>query len=79
MPDLPGGTVTFCFTDIEGSVRLWEQHGEAMRQALIRHDALVETWVEQHEGVVVRPRGEGDARFAVFVLASAAVALACAL
>ena len=37
---LPTGTVTFLFTDIEGSTRLWEQHPEAMRAALARHDAL---------------------------------------
>ena len=41
MPDLPTGTVTFLFTDIEGSTRLWEQHPEAMRAALARHDALL--------------------------------------
>ena len=34
MPDLPHGTVTFLFTDIEGSTRLWEQDPVAMR---IRH------------------------------------------
>jgi class 3 adenylate cyclase len=38
---LPTGTVTFLFTDIEGSTRLWEQHPEAMRQALARHDVLL--------------------------------------
>jgi Adenylate and Guanylate cyclase catalytic domain len=37
---LPTGTVTFLFTDIEGSTRLWEQHPEAMRLALARHDVL---------------------------------------
>ncbi|HEY8744990.1 MAG TPA: hypothetical protein VIU62_18025 [Chloroflexota bacterium] len=34
MPDLPTGTVTFLFTDVEGSTRLWEQDPGAMRQAL---------------------------------------------
>ena len=38
---LPTGTVTFLFTDIEGSTRLWEQHPEAMDKALARHDALL--------------------------------------
>ena len=38
MPGLPSGTVTFLFTDIEGSTRLWEQYTEAMRLALTRHD-----------------------------------------
>ena len=34
---LPGGTVTFLLTDIEGSTRLWEQHPEAMRAAVEEH------------------------------------------
>ncbi len=37
---LPSGTVTFLFTDIKGSTRLWEQHPGAMPGALARHDAL---------------------------------------
>jgi hypothetical protein len=41
MADLPSGTVTFLFTDIEGSTQRWEQHPEAMRQARTRHDALL--------------------------------------
>jgi class 3 adenylate cyclase len=41
MPDLPTGTVTFLFTDIEGSTRLWEQHPEAMTAVLARHDAIL--------------------------------------
>jgi len=35
------GTVTFLFTDIEGSTRVWEAHPEVMRVALARHDALM--------------------------------------
>ncbi len=38
MAELPSGTVTFLFTDIEGSTRLWEDHPDAMRDALARHD-----------------------------------------
>lgn len=79
MPDLPTGTVTFLFTDIEGSTALWEQHPDAMRQALVRHDALVEQNVAEHAGHVVRPRGEGDSRFAVFARATDAVAAAAAM
>src|SRR5206468_473828 len=52
---------------------------ERMRLALARHDQLIETSVEQHLGVVVRPRGEGDSRFAVFPRASDAVAAAVAI
>jgi predicted ATPase/class 3 adenylate cyclase len=73
------GTVTFLFTDVEGSTRLWEQHPAAMREALARHDALIEAAVAQHQGVVVRPRGEGDSRFAVFARATDAVAAAAAI
>src|SRR5919202_6300757 len=79
MADLPTGTVTFLFTDIEGSTALWEQQPEAMRTAMARHDALVESIVAAHDGALVRPRGEGDSRFAVFVRATDAVAAAAAL
>ncbi|HLZ73148.1 MAG TPA: LuxR C-terminal-related transcriptional regulator, partial [Dehalococcoidia bacterium] len=72
----PTGTITFLFTDVEGSSRPWEEHPAAMRQAMARHDALLATIVEQHDGVVVRPRGEGDSLFCVFVRASDAVAAA---
>ena len=76
---LPTGTVTFLFTDVEGSTRLWERHPKQMRRALARHDQLIESLVAQHEGAVVRPRGEGDSRFAVFSRASDAVAAAAAI
>src|SRR5918911_2735749 len=79
MSALPTGTVTFLFTDVEGSTKLWERHPEQMRVALARHDQLIEGSVEQHQGVVVRPRGEGDSRFAVFPRASDAVAAAAAI
>ena len=39
--------LTFLFTDIEGSTQLWEQHPEAMRVALARHDTLLRTAIEQ--------------------------------
>jgi predicted ATPase/class 3 adenylate cyclase len=77
-PPLPTGTLTFLFTDVEGSTRLWEQHPQLMRAAMARHDALMTTVFEQHDGVVVRPRGEGDSLFVVFVRASDAVAAALA-
>src|SRR5262245_50073588 len=78
-PDLPAGTVTFLFSDVEGSTRLWAQHPEAMARACARHDELIETLVAHNAGAVVRPRGEGDSRFAVFARASDAVAAACAV
>src|SRR5205823_8104511 len=77
-PLLPTGTVTFLFTDVEGSTRLWEAYPQAMRQVMARHDALLTEVFEQHDGVVVRPRGEGDSLFCVFVRASDAVAAALA-
>src|SRR5262245_26076851 len=76
MAEVPTGTVAFLLTDVEGSTALWEQQPQAMRAALVRHDALVERAVEQHAGAVVRPRGEGDSRFAVFARATDAVAAA---
>ena len=48
MPALPTGTVTFLFTDVEGSTRLWERHPEQMQTALARHDQLIESLVDQH-------------------------------
>src|SRR3989442_2619951 len=78
-PDLPVGTVTFLLSDIESSTRLWEQHPEAMRQSCARNDDVIEALVARHAGSVVRPRGEGDSRFAVFARASDALAAACAV
>lgn len=73
MDNFPTGTVTFLLTDIEGSTALWEQFPDAMQAAMSRHDALIETVVREHSGQVVRPRGEGDSRFAVFEQARNAV------
>src|SRR3954470_13147743 len=76
---LPNGTVTFLLTDVEGSTALWEQAPAAMRSALARHDALFEAIVREYGGVHIRPRGEGDSRFAVFAGAPGAVAAALAI
>src|SRR5262249_51233859 len=73
------GLVTFLFTDVEGSTRLWQRFRDGMAPALARHDELIEQLVAEHGGQVVRPRGEGDSRFAVFARASDAVAAACAI
>jgi predicted ATPase/class 3 adenylate cyclase len=51
--------VTFLFTDLEGSTRLWEEHPEAMRDALARHDAILRDAVEHRDGVVVKTTGDG--------------------
>ncbi|HLV80675.1 MAG TPA: adenylate/guanylate cyclase domain-containing protein, partial [Chthonomonadaceae bacterium] len=59
MSELPSGTVTFLFTDIEGSTRLWEKFPEAMRQALARHDALLREAIENNNGHLVKSTGDG--------------------
>ena len=49
LPDMsepPTGTVTFLFTDIEGSTRLWSQSREATRIAVERHDDILRTAIE---------------------------------
>jgi Domain of unknown function (DUF4062)/Adenylate and Guanylate cyclase catalytic domain len=71
--NLPAGTVTFLFTDIEGSTRLWESVPDAMEVALERHNRLVSEVIGGHGGVVVTSRGEGDSFFAAFASAVAAV------
>ena len=74
MPDLPTGTVTLLFTDIEGSTRLWEAHATAMRAALVRHDALLRYCIDDHNGHVFKTGG--DAFCAAFHTASDALAAA---
>jgi predicted ATPase/class 3 adenylate cyclase len=59
MVALPSGTVTFLFTDLEGSTRLWEEQREAMTTALTRHDAIVRAAIEAHQGRVVKTTGDG--------------------
>ena len=56
--NLPAGTVTFLFTDIEGSTKLWEQHPDAMRVALARHDVLLRQAIENNNGVVFKTGGD---------------------
>jgi predicted ATPase/class 3 adenylate cyclase len=51
--------VTFLFTDIEGSTRLWEQQPERMQPALAHHDAIARSAVERNRGVVVKMTGDG--------------------
>ena len=70
----PDGVVTFLFTDIEGSTRLWEESPETMMTALAQHDDVIERAAASHGATLVRPRGEGDSRFLVFPDASHAIA-----
>ncbi|HZP84406.1 MAG TPA: adenylate/guanylate cyclase domain-containing protein, partial [Chthonomonadaceae bacterium] len=59
MPALPTDMVTFLFTDIEGSTRLWEQFPEAMRESLTRHDALLSAAITRWNGFVFNTMGDG--------------------
>ena len=54
----PSGTVSFLFTDIEGSTSLWERDAEAMRRALARHDEIVRSSVAAHSGYVFATGGD---------------------
>src|SRR5207342_3028794 len=72
--ELPSGTVTFLFTDLEGSTRLWEEQRDAMQSALARHDAVLRDAVESHGGRVVKTTGDG--LHAVFATAPDATAAA---
>src|SRR6478672_4535405 len=72
--DLPSGTVTFLFTDLGSSTRLWEQHPADMQTALARHDALLTEAVHAHGGQIVKTTGDG--LHAVFATADAALAAA---
>ena len=76
---LPGGVVTFLFTDVQGSTRLWEDFPDLMMQALDQHDAMIDDIVASHNGVSVKPRGEGDSRFVVFTSAFDAVTAVVAM
>ena len=75
MPELPTDALTFLFTDVEGSTRLWEKEPAAMSTALARHDALVRNAIEGHDGYVFMTAG--DAFCAAFRRADRALAAAC--
>jgi predicted ATPase/class 3 adenylate cyclase len=55
---LPTGTVTFLFSDIEGSTRMWEHYPAEMRGALARHDALMRDAIGQNGGHVFKTIGD---------------------
>jgi predicted ATPase/class 3 adenylate cyclase len=76
MAELPVGTVTFLFTDLEGSTRLWEEHPAEMRDALARHDAILRDAIEAHHGQLVKTTGDGA--HAAFSTASDAIDAAVA-
>ncbi len=74
--DLPSGTVTFLYTDIEGSTPLWEREPEQMRAALARHDAILRAAIAEHGGHVYKVIG--DAFQAAFEVPPQAVRAALA-
>lgn len=69
--------LTFLFTDIEGSTRLWDLHPQAMKKALSEHDELIRKLVEAHDGKVFKHTGDGA--LTVFGLAADAVSAAADL
>ncbi len=73
MAELPDGIVTFLSTDVEGSTPLWEEAPDSMMDALRLHDGVIGTAVAEHNGVLLKLRGEGDSQFAVFSSAVDAV------
>src|SRR3989338_5996368 len=58
MASLPTGTVTFLFTDIEGSTQLWEQQAEWMRGAFARHEAILRRAIAAHGGYAYKMIGD---------------------
>jgi predicted ATPase/class 3 adenylate cyclase/uncharacterized protein HemY len=76
MQVMPSGTVTFLFTDIEGSTRMWDQYPEAMQSALARHDGLMRQIIETHSGHVFKIVGDG--MYAAFPVATSALEAALA-
>lgn len=77
MLNLPTGTITFVFTDIEGSTVRWERYPSQMRVAVARHDALLHALMQTHHGHVFKT--VGDAFYAAFPSASDALEAALAI
>ena len=76
MPQLPSGTVTFLFTDVEGSTRRWEEDSPATQAAIERHFAILDAAITANHGV--RFKTIGDAVQAAFPTAPDAVLAAVA-
>jgi predicted ATPase/class 3 adenylate cyclase len=77
MPDLPTGTVTFLFTDIEGSTRMLQELGGAAYGGIQdQHAAIMRTAVELGDGVEIRT--EGDSFFVAFPTPTGALQAAVA-
>src|SRR6266550_3980158 len=76
MRELPSGTVTFLFTDIEGSTQLLHELGDAYADALAEHRRALRQVFERHDGIEVDT--QGDAFFVAFSRAKDALAAAAA-
>jgi class 3 adenylate cyclase len=74
---MPTGTVTFLFTDVEGSTQRWDSYPEAMRSAVERHDDIVRREIEANRGYVFKT--VGDAFCAAFEDSRDAIAAAVAV
>ncbi len=74
MAELPTGTVTFLFTDIEGSTRLLEELGDSYADALTGHRDVLRKAFADHGGAEVDT--QGDAFFVAFTRASDAISAA---
>ena len=57
--NLPSGTVTFLFTDIEGSTQLWEKYPEAMHVVLASHDSILRAAIKSNHGYIIKTTGDG--------------------
>ncbi|HEU0297117.1 MAG TPA: adenylate/guanylate cyclase domain-containing protein [Anaerolineales bacterium] len=81
MGNLPSGTVTFLFTDIEGSTRWWEEHPQWMSQAFARQETILRTTATSHGGYVYKMIGDAfQVAFATALDAlNAAIDAQCAL
>jgi predicted ATPase/class 3 adenylate cyclase len=56
---LPKGTITFLFSDIEGSTQLWEKYPDEMKSALAKHDSILKASIESNHGIVIKTTGDG--------------------
>jgi predicted ATPase/class 3 adenylate cyclase len=52
-------SITFMFTDIEGSTRLWEEHDRAMEAVLSLHDEILHGTVKEYGGLIFKHTGDG--------------------
>src|SRR5512143_957771 len=69
--NVPSGTVTFLFTDIENSTQLWEKHPQEMLTAQARHNEILQQAIESNNGYVFQVIG--DAFCAAFDTAGDAI------